>query len=90
MENSDNPVTLITAPNDMEAAAIVAALEAGGVKAQAVGGFTAGFKAEAPGVVEILVKQSEVEKAREILDNHPNDEEPIDWSKVDVGEPEDE
>lgn len=88
MSDSDNPTTLVSVANDIEAAAIVAALEVEGIQAQSVGDFTAGFRAEAPGSVQIVVKQSEVTKAQQVLDNLP-DEPPIDWSNVDVGEPED-
>lgn len=51
------------AANEMEASLMVQFLEAHGITARAVGGFTSGFKAEAPGGVSVLVKSSDLEQA---------------------------
>ena len=54
------------------------------------GGFTAGFKAEAPGSVQILVRSSDLDEAERALAEIRKDEGEIDWSQIDVGQPEDE
>lgn len=61
------PKVLVEVATDVEAAAIVTALTAHGIHAMAVGGYTAGFRAEAPGPLQILVREGELEPARSIL-----------------------
>ncbi len=83
------PVELTSAANVMEAAAIVAALNAEGIETVKTGEFTAGFLAEAPGYVQIIVKSCDLARAQELLQRFKEDDSPIDWSQIDVGEPED-
>jgi len=64
---SNNPETLVSVPSDLEAAMIVSALAAHEVDATSSGEFTAGFRAEAPGEVEILVRHCDLERARDVL-----------------------
>lgn len=66
--NPDSPVVLTSVRSDAEASIIVAALAREGIEAQATGGFTSGFQAEAPGEVRVLVHQSDLEAARSLLD----------------------
>ena len=68
-EDPNTPVVAISVPNDIEAAAIVAALGRNGIEAMATGEFTAGFRAEAPGAVQVMVKQADLEQARSLLDS---------------------
>jgi hypothetical protein len=79
---------LVTVSNEVEAAAIVSALLARDVHATAAGGYISGFKAEAPGDVKVLVRHTEAHRAREVLDQLRQDVADIDWSEVDLGEPE--
>lgn len=75
----DRVVVLTTRPNEALAQLLVATLEAEGVRAEASGGLTAGFRAEAPGVVRVLVREEDLEHAREILailESDPEDTEP--------------
>ncbi len=65
--SDDSPTTLTTVPTEQEAAMIVAALAARGVEAHAAGDFTAGFRAEAPGYVQIQVKAVDLPQARQAL-----------------------
>lgn len=68
MSNDPNqPVVLTTAPDELEAAVLVAALETGGIKAQAVGGLTSKLRAEVPGDVQILVRRGDLPAAQELL-----------------------
>ena len=61
------PETLITAANEIEAATIVNYLAQFDIKALSAGGYTSGFRAEAPGDVKILVRQEDLERARQAL-----------------------
>lgn len=63
----NNPATLVSVPNDLEAAMIVNALAGQGIDATTTGSFTAGFQAEAPGEVKVLVRSCDLESAREAL-----------------------
>lgn len=75
--------------NESEAAPVVAALDAHGIEAKTTGDFTAGFRAEAPGVVSVIVRQEDLDRAKEVLAEIEKEQTDIDWSQVDVGEPED-
>ena len=67
-EDPDRPVVLTSVPGEAQAVMIVAALEERGVQARTQGELTSGFRAEAPGQVQVLVRHSDLERAREILD----------------------
>jgi hypothetical protein len=84
----NNPEILIRVPNEVEAAAVVAWLASEGIRALTSGAYTAGFRAEAPGDVRVLVKHEDLERAKQLLANRHDSPEGIDWSQVDVGEPE--
>jgi hypothetical protein len=73
--------------NEADAAMMVAALADHGIEAVSPGGYTAGFRAEAPGDVKVVVKQAELQRAREVLAKVQAENESIDWSQVDVGKP---
>lgn len=83
-------VVLTTTLTEAEAAIISAALEEEGIQTIADGGFVSGFKAEAPGRVRVIVREEDSERARIVLKNIREHRDDIDWSKVDVGEPESE
>jgi len=61
------PETLLSVPNEIEAASIVGYLEQCGIRAFAAGGYTSGFKVAAPGDVKILVKHADLDRARQAL-----------------------
>lgn len=89
MTDPNNPEVLIAVPTDVEATAIVTALAERGVQASTTGGFTAGFRAEAPGQVSVIVRHSDLAQAKHELAEIKIEIAEIDWSKVDVGQPED-
>jgi hypothetical protein len=89
-DQSDSPCLLLSVITEAEAAGIVTALADYGIKAMTTGGVTAGFKAEAPGSVQILVRHADLEPAQKALAEIQKDEGDVDWSQVDVGQPEDE
>jgi pheromone shutdown protein TraB len=81
-------VKLVAFPTEVGAAPVVSALQEAGVSAIATGGFTAEFMAEAPGEVQVLVAERDLPKAKEILNVLKEEMDHIDWSQVDVGQPE--
>ena len=68
-QDSDAPTVIYRAANSGEAAAVVTALEAAGIETFTTGGFTSSFMVEALGGVEVIVRQSQADKARQILAN---------------------
>jgi hypothetical protein len=90
---ADHPdyIALVTsAPTEMEAGIIVSALQENGIKATMAGQTTAGFRAEAPGWVQVLVAEEDLARAQAVLEELRRESNDIDWSQVDVGQPEDE
>ncbi|MFT5300030.1 MAG: hypothetical protein ACI814_000804 [Mariniblastus sp.] len=81
-------ITLVSFPTEAEAVPVVEALQAAGISATMTGGFTAGFIAEAPGMVAVKVFEKDRETSEEVLRQFGLENEAIDWSKVDVGDPE--
>lgn len=68
MPDDPNQPTLLTAvPTEPQALMIVAALEDENIPAWIMGALTSGFRAAAAGQVQVMVRQSDVERAREIL-----------------------
>ena len=65
--SSDEPVIVTTANSEPLAAIMVARLRGEGIEAEMSGEYTSGFRAEAPGVVQILVRASDAARAREVL-----------------------
>lgn len=86
----EHVVVVATAPNELEAEVIVAALEEEGIKSTMSGAAANVFRLNLPGDVEILVAQEDEARAREIIRKGEDHEEDVDWSQVDVGRPEDE
>ena len=66
-EDPNRPVILTTVPTEQEAALLAAALERHGIRTQRTGDLTSGLRAEAPGEVRILVRQSDLAKAQAAL-----------------------
>ena len=80
--------TLTQVDNELQGSLIVAQLKEAGIHATLTGVFTAGFRAEAPGYVDVVVEEKDLDKAKQVLKTIEL-EKPVDWSQVDVGEPED-
>ena len=85
----DNPEVLTSVPSEIEAAAIVTALDSLGIQASATGGYTAGFRAEAPGEVAVTVRRADLDRARQALTKIKHQQSDVDWSNIDVGQPDD-
>jgi hypothetical protein len=87
-DRPEHVVVLTSTPLEMQAGIIVAALAENGVRATMSGQTTAGFRAEAPGWVQVLVAEEDLARARAVLDELSRESHDIDWSQIDVGEPE--
>lgn len=87
-ESDDAVVTLAFFPSEVEATMVADELKREGIQAEPAGILTAGFRAEAPGRVKVLVHENDLERAKDLLDEYIHSKEQIDWSQVDVGEPE--
>lgn len=64
-----SPITIAEFPHEFTATLAKNALEAAGIPCQLVGVHTAGFRAEAPGMVKLLVPAARESEARAILDD---------------------
>lgn len=71
-EHSNKPVVVATAANELDAAVLIAVINAAGIEAYTEGELTSQFRAEAPGEVRILVREEDFARAREAL--HGGDE----------------
>jgi hypothetical protein len=69
MVEKKNQRTVVVAriPSEPEGALIVAQLKNAGIQAELVGGLTSGFRAEAPGEVEVIVLEEDAERAFKLL-----------------------
>ncbi len=65
--DDSNLVTVATRPTEVEATILVNVLEDAGIKAVASGGFTAGFRAEAPGWVSVQTRANDAERAKVVI-----------------------
>ncbi len=65
----DDAKLVTVAERDLESAALilVSVLKDAGICAIATGGFTAGFRAEAPGVVKVQTFEVDAERARQVI-----------------------
>ncbi len=64
----DRPIVLATYPTEIWASMLVAKLRDEGIFTEMSGALTAGFRAEAPGGVHVLVRTRDAKRAGEILE----------------------
>lgn len=86
MDNHDKLATLVRMDDEASASIVVSALIESGVPAMMTGGAVAGFRAEAPGYVNVVISEKDIPAAQKILKSLEFRED-IDWSKIDVGHP---
>lgn len=89
MTESSEPTTLAVFPDELHAQLLMAALQDQGIDAMVSGGVTGGYRAEAPGMVRVLVHSGDIQAAKKIFDEWEHQGEAIDWDDVDLGEMED-
>jgi hypothetical protein len=87
--DEDSLARLTSIRTESEAGIIVGGLEARGIQATMSGVYTANFRAEAPGWVEVLVAEQDLAEAQAILKEVHTEHDDVDWSQVDVGNPDD-
>ncbi|MBB3207124.1 hypothetical protein FHS27_002943 [Rhodopirellula rubra] len=63
-----NLVTVAERANEISAGVLVNILADEGIRAISVGGFTAGFRAEAPGWVQVKVFERDAKRAKKIIE----------------------
>jgi hypothetical protein len=86
--DASSPQTIASFANEVDAAIVVGALEDAGIQAMAVGGYTSGFRAEAPGEVRVVVTLGDVARAREVLGAMRLAREGLDGTQAELNEPE--
>jgi hypothetical protein len=89
MTDHSEPITLAAFPDEMYAQMLVDGLTDQGILAEVAGGITGGFRAEAPGMVKVLVRAADKERAEAYFAEWEHEGKSVDWNNVDVGEPED-
>lgn len=65
--NHQKLVVVARRANEIAAAVVVDCLTEAGIRSTAVGGYVAGFRAEAPGEVEIKTMQFDADRARKVI-----------------------
>ena len=65
--DDEDLVTVATCATEVEASILVNVLRDAGIKAVAVGGFTAGFRAEAPGWVQVKTLAEDAERSKVVI-----------------------
>ena len=88
-EPNERTAVLTSAPSETEASIILEALEVNGIRAES-DEYTSGLRAGPWNWVTILVAEEDLERAKEVLERVKEENAHIDWSQVDVGQPEDE
>lgn len=84
----DSPKVLESFSHDLEAAALVALLQDHGIMATTTGGYTAGFRAEAPGMVHVMVRSRDLSRARQVWAEIKTRPAEVDWPQVDFDDAE--
>jgi hypothetical protein len=87
-EPNERTAVLTSAPSETEAAIVIEALENEGIRAES-DEYTSGLRAGAWNWVTIMVAEEDLARAKEVLERVKQENSDIDWSQVDVGEPED-
>jgi hypothetical protein len=86
MSDESRAVVLVQVSTDWEAGLIAEALRHRGIDAEVAGALTSQFRAEAPGLVRVIVPHAQLERARAALEEQKREASDIDWSQVDVGD----
>ena len=86
---NERTAVLTSAPSETEAAIVIEALQNNDIRAES-DEYTSGLRAGPWNWVDIIVDVNDLERAKEVLEQVKQDNAHIDWSQVDVGEPEDE
>lgn len=89
MPDPDKLVDVAQTRSEIEASTIVEALRARGIAANSYGGALAGFRADLPSFVRVVVRAADLQRARLALASIKADSIDLNWDEIDVGQPED-
>jgi len=89
MHSADDPggmtATFASFSDEWEAGLVRDTLLAAGIPATIAGGFTASFRADAPGRVRLLVRERDLAAAADAVRKAREEAADIDWDSVDLG-----
>jgi hypothetical protein len=85
---NERTAKLTSVPTETEAAIVIAALEDEGIRAES-DEYTSGLRAGPWNWVVIMVAEQDLAKAQAVLVRVQEENDHIDWSQVDVGQPDD-
>ena len=88
MEIPDKVEVLTSVPTEPEAVMILDALKQDNIEAVSEGALTSALRAEVPGEVRILVRRTDMDRAKAVLTEFEQGPSDVDWSNVDLGEQE--
>jgi hypothetical protein len=86
---NEQTAKLTSVPSETEASIVRAALEENGIRAES-DEYTSGLRAGPWNWVDIMVDAKDLTRAQEVLAKVQEENDHINWSQVDVGQPEDE
>lgn len=86
MTDQTRTAVVARVPSEWQANIIADVLRDEGIDAEVAGALTAQFRAEAPGMVRVIVPEAQAERALAVFRARQHEASEIDWSKVDVGE----
>lgn len=82
-------VTLTNVDNEAEAKSLIGLFEDEGITVFINGGSDLSLFGDEAGEVQLIVKKSDYDQASKLLEEIEAENSEIDWSQIDVGEPED-
>lgn len=82
-------VTLTKVPNESEAKSLIGLFEEEGISVFINGGDDLSLFGDDVGDIQLIVKKVDYDRAAKLLEEIEAENSEIDWSQVDVGEPED-
>lgn len=82
-------VTLTNVANEAEAKSLIGLFEDEGIAVFINGGSDLSLFGDEAGDVQLIVKKSDYDQAAKLLEEIEAENSEIDWSQIDVGEPED-
>ena len=88
-EQKPELVTLTKVANESEAKSLIGLFEDEGIAVFVNGGDDLSLFGDDVGDIQLIVKKADYQKAAELLAEIEAENSEIDWSQVDVGEPED-
>ena len=83
----NDPVVLASVPSEVEASIIATALQEADIEAEVTDAASSQFRIGSPEGAHVLVKLADLERAKIELEKIRLEAAHIDWSKVEVGDP---